>query len=83
MGTNHRVRPPHKHEATETTRGFCTRLGLSEAIKKLKAYSETYNAKYPIAVEFSVIGVQEIEDLSEELIDMANMELIETMKVRE
>lgn len=57
--------------------GFVTRLSLPEAIKHIYKYKQAYNQKFLLGLTLKVISVSKIDDLPDDVIDMAGMELVE------
>ena len=57
--------------------GFVTRLSLPDAIKHIHEYELAYNQKFPLGLTMKLVSVSEIENLPNELVDMAGMELVE------
>jgi hypothetical protein len=48
----------------------------------MRQYETDYRVKYPsMCVEFSVLSVSQIEELSDEEIEMARMEKVEDLKI--
>ena len=67
-------------ESNQKTIGFVTNLTLSQAIQKLKDYERLYRDRYAgMYIEFSLIAVSIVEELTDELIDSARMDRIEDM----
>jgi len=82
LGPGRRMTPEEidRAEARKTQIAFATRMKLGEAIKKLYNYQTAYNAYYLLAVEYSLLQVAEIDDLSMDQLEMVNVELIENLK---
>jgi len=59
--------------------GIATRLPLAEAIASLKEYEVVYRERFgsSLAVEFSLISVSVIDDLTDEELDKARVSLAE------
>jgi hypothetical protein len=70
---------PGSVEERTRTIAFATRLTLAAAINELAAYAFIYNRQYDLAVNFSLISVSEIEDLSDASLSLANVQLIESL----
>lgn len=69
---------PDRTEARERLTAFASRLALEDALMELEAYEEEYRMKYSeTAVNFRVIGIQEIPDLSDEALAAGRIEVIE------
>lgn len=65
-------------EATETMDGIASRLALPLALKALRQYEEEYQRVYSAtAVNFNVVGIQEISELTDEELEFGNIDLIE------
>lgn len=62
--------------------GFVTRLPLGEAIERIKQYSDAYKARYPLAVEFELISVSEIDYLTDEQIEISGAVFVEKLAQR-
>jgi len=64
-----------------TQEAHATRLGLAEAIRRVRAYEDAFKARYAkvAATEFTLLGVDEIDDLDDETLDLARVRLIESL----
>ncbi len=60
---------------------YATRLSLSEAIRRVRAYEEAFRIRYRevSAVVFSLIGVDEIDNLDDATLEIARVRLIESL----
>lgn len=59
---------------------MATRLPLGLAIQRVKAYETAWKEAYPnTATEYELLQVSDVEELSDEEIGMAGMQLIESM----
>lgn len=68
------------HARYNQPQGFVTRLPLGKAILELKRYSDAFNQSKPMsAVEFSITGAWEIDDLSDEEMSAGDLRLIENL----
>jgi len=62
-----------------STKAFATNMSLEAAINALSGYEDRYNRHFPTAVNFTLIGVQSIEDVSNGALQCMRVELIETL----
>jgi len=60
--------------------GFITDLSLGEAIERIYQYSNSFNEFSLLAIEFELVGVQEISNLTLEQIKKAGCEYVEHLK---
>ncbi len=67
-------------EVQEKIIAIATRLKLGEAIGRVNKHQEAYNDFYPLAVNFRLLQVAEIEDLTDEQLGMVAVELAENLK---
>lgn len=76
-GRNH----PDQHtlKATERHIGMVTEQPLESALRHLKAHETAYKARYLLAVEFRVLAVSRIDDLSDEMIDSGMFERLDAL----
>ena len=65
--------------ATEKTIAFATNMQLDEAIEKIHEYETAYNDHFLLAVNFSLLQVSKIADLSKDQLEMARVELVEEL----
>lgn len=68
-------------EAEVKLKGFVTNLSLGDAIRAINQYEKAYNVKYRdvMAVNFELIQVSNIDQLTNEEISMARLELVESL----
>lgn len=73
MGRKPDREPEIKQEA------YATRLSLLEALRRVRMYERAFEQKYgrDSVVEFTLLGVDTIEELDEEGIELARVRLIE------
>ena len=73
--------PPDKRPDTSIRQeGYATRLKLAEAIERLHKYERGFNQWATLsAITISVLCVSEIDDISDDHIEMANMQNIEAL----
>jgi hypothetical protein len=73
LGQQTRMEPEIKQEA------YATRLSLPQALRRMQAYEEAFNRRYEnhSAVNYTLLGVDTIEDLSREELDIARVHLVE------
>lgn len=63
--------------------GMATRLPLGAAIEAIHAYESAYKARFfAMAVEFNVVAVAAIEDLTDDQLAHGRIELIENLEAR-
>lgn len=63
--------------------GMATRLQLGEAIEAIHAYEVAYKKRFfAMAVEFNVVAVASIQDLTDEQLTQGRIELIENLRSR-
>jgi hypothetical protein len=65
----------------ETVIGMATRMPLGQALHSVRKYELAYREKYPLAIEFTLIGVTEIADVSNGELIFGRVELVESMKL--
>jgi hypothetical protein len=75
MGTQTRMEPEIKQEA------YATRLSLPQALRRMQAYERAFNERYEkvSAVNYTLLGVDTVEDLSREELDIARVHLVEDL----
>lgn len=62
----------------ETMDGIASRLTLPQALRALRDYENEYERTYTqTAVNFNVVGVQEIPELTDEELELGRIELVE------
>jgi hypothetical protein len=60
-------------------RGFVTNLPLGEAIERIDKYSRAYGSRHIAAIEYRLVSITTIDDLTEEQIRMADTHLVEKL----
>ncbi len=63
-----------------STKAFATRLELERAINVLADYEDRYNRANRLAVNFTLIGIQTIEDISDGALECVRVELVENLE---
>lgn len=59
--------------------GFVSRMKLKDAIIRLRRYEDAFNSySSALAFTYKIVAVSEIDDLDEDAIEMAGMELLDT-----
>ena len=66
---------------TVTQEAYATRLSLLDAIRHVRAYEDAVKARYAkvTATELTLLGVDAIDDLDDEALDLARVRLIESL----
>lgn len=65
-------------EVSTRLSAFVTRLDLPSALRKIRDYETAYERRYfSLSIEFSLVGVYTIEDLSDEEIVLARATMVE------
>lgn len=60
---------------------FATRLPLRDALVRIRRYQDAFKAHYTVrSVEFRLVAVSNIDDLSDQQLDAAQVELVEHLK---
>lgn len=78
LGPSRAVMDRGDRKFTEKLRGIASRLSLSEALLCLREYENEYRRTYSeTAVNFNVIGIQTIPDLSNDELEAGRIEVIE------
>lgn len=82
LGPGNRMTQEERNTTLVKTRqiAFATHMTLSKAIEKIYNYQTNYNAYYPIAVEFTLLHVTEIDDLTMDQLRMVRIEYVEELK---
>lgn len=64
-----------------TQEAHATRLSLPDALRRVRAYEEAFGNRYAsvTATEFTLLGVDVIEDLDDESLSLARVPLIEEL----
>jgi hypothetical protein len=78
---HHREYPRGRPEVIERVRGMATRQPLGEAMLRLQAIGQAYKVRGPLAVEFSVLGVATIDDLTDAELEAGMIELIDDLEI--
>ena len=60
--------------------GFVTHLPLGQAIERINKYQKGFNATHILAVEYELLSVYQIDDLTDAQICMAGATLVEKLK---
>jgi hypothetical protein len=60
--------------------GFVTRLPLGQAIERIHKHQKGFNATNILAVEYGLLSVCEIDDLTDAQICMAGVAVVEELK---
>lgn len=81
--SQHRDRSLPSIEPSVRTVAFVTRLPLSVALERIRHYEAAYKRRNRgvTSVEFSLLGVDTIDDLDEATIDLARVQLVEALAV--
>jgi hypothetical protein len=58
---------------------FATNMSLESAIKAIADYQNRYNSHYPTAVNFTLLGVQTIEDVSSDVLALMQVQMVERL----
>ncbi|RYE43956.1 MAG: hypothetical protein EOP24_26270 [Hyphomicrobiales bacterium] len=68
-------------EVERRHRGFITSLSLGEAIERIRAYEEAFNARYSehTALNFELLSASKVDELTEEQIDSARVVHVEKL----
>lgn len=66
-------------ESRERLVAFATYVPLGEAIEKISTYEQAFNAHYLMAVNFRLLQVNKIDDLTKQQLDMVEVQLIEDL----
>lgn len=76
---------PHPKSVDEKIRtiSFATRMGLEKAINLLADYEDKYNRRHTLAVNFTLLSVSTIDDISDGALELMRIQLIEAMKIVE
>jgi hypothetical protein len=69
------MEPEIKQEA------YAPRLSLPQALRRMQAYERAFNERYEkvSAVNYTLLGVDTVEDLSREELDIARVHLVEDL----
>ena len=63
------------------TISFATNLGLEEAINLLADYEDKYNRRYTLSINFTLLSVSTVDNISDGALELMRVQLIENMKV--
>ena len=61
---------------------FATRMNLGDAIEQIYKYQEAYNKHYLLSVEYRLLSVIEIDELSNQQLSMCEVDIVEDLKTR-
>jgi hypothetical protein len=81
LGPGRRMTPEQSERTLVKERlvSFASTQTLAAAILHLRGYEDAYNAVYPLAVNFTVLSVATIDDLTAEHLDAARIEVLDLM----
>ena len=82
IGPNHHKVTDKQREEMPVSEGvviFASRLPLGDAIERLKKYSDDFGANRLTVLEYSLLSVSVIDELTDEQLKMAHVRLVEAL----
>ena len=79
LGPGRNVPASERHTISDCNKeiAFATRLALKEAVDRIVAYQNAYNSYYRLAVNFRLLHVTKIENLSDKQLRAVEVQLAE------
>lgn len=82
LGAGQRHPEYNTYKASEKVISMATRKPLGEALLFLKTYTDAYAARYPLALEFRVLTVTTVFDLTAEQLEAGHIEDLDRLPQR-